>query len=157
MKKRIKKVTLSRRKSARLALAVGLAKAIVASGKIKTTKSRAKFVQSYIEKLVNLAKKDTLAAKRRIFAEVRDKSVTKKLIREIGPKFVQQPSGFTRVINLPKRLGDAAPMALLEFAYPAGVPKGTKETKETLRQAQDKQNIKATKEAKEAKEVKNAK
>ncbi len=132
MRKRIKKVTLARKKNARVGLAKSLARALILAGRIKTTKARAKFAQKYIERLANLAKRDSLATKRRIFAELGDKTVGKKFILEIVPKFSNVNSGFTRVVNLGARSGDAAPMALLEFVYPAQVevPKETGETKE---------------------------
>lgn len=130
MKKRVKKITLSRQKGARVALAKSLVQAIIISERIKTTKARAKFAQSHIEKLLKTAKKDTLASNRRIFAALGNKAATKKLIKEISPKFAGKTSGFTRVINLGARAGDAAPMALLEFAYSVKEQKGPKETKE---------------------------
>lgn len=120
MKKRVKKVTLSRKKGARQALVKNLAKSLVVAGRIKTTKTKAKFAAGYIEKLVSLAKQDTLAGQRRIFSALSDKKVVKKLILEIGPKFASKTSGFTRIINLSQRRGDAAPMVFLEFAYPSG-------------------------------------
>lgn len=119
MKKRVKKITLSRREGARQALVKNLARSLVIGDRIKTTKTKAKFAQRYIEKLVNLAKQDTLDAQRRIFSALSDKKVIKKLILEIGPKFGKRTSGFTRIINLSKRRGDAAAMVFLEFAYPA--------------------------------------
>ena len=129
MKKRVKKITLSRKKGARQALVKNLAKSLIFAGRIKTTKTKAKFAQRYIEKLVGLAKQDTLAGQRRIFSALSDKKVVKKLILEIGSKFGSKTSGFTRIINLSQRRGDAAPMALLEFAYPE--EKTTKVTEET--------------------------
>lgn len=117
MKKRVKKTKLSRKKGARRALVKNLVKALIFSGKITTTKTKAKFAQKYAEKLISLAKKNTLAGNRRIFAQIGDKKATKKLITDIVPKFATVNSGFTRVINLGTRLGDAAPIALLEFTY----------------------------------------
>lgn len=143
MKKRVKGVKLSRKRGARQALVKNLARGLILAERVKTTKARAKFAQKYVEKLVTLAKKDTLTAARRIFALTGNKVTTKKLISEIAPKFDNKLSGFTRVINLIPRRGDAAPMALLEFAYPQ-VRKLKKETEKS-------------KEAKVTKEVKNSK
>lgn len=117
MKKRVKGVKLSRKKGGRLALAKSLAQALILKDKIKTTRARAKFAQKYAEKLVTLAKKNSLSSKRKIFAKLGDKQATKKLIEEIGPKFTNVNSGFTRIVNLGLRRGDAAPLALLEFTY----------------------------------------
>ena len=132
MRKRIKKIKLARKKDARVGLLKSLARALILAGKIKTTKTKAKFAQKYIERLANLAKKNSLVANRRIFGELGDKAVSKKLISEIVPKLGNLNSGFTRVVNLGPRLGDAAPMALLEFVYPQlGEPKVQEAPKET--------------------------
>lgn len=121
MRKRVKGAKLSRKKDARLGLAKSLARALILAGKIQTTKARAKFAQKYIERLIDLAKKNSLSTNRRIFAELGDKTIGKKFISEVVPKFANINSGFTRVVNLGTRLGDAAPMAQLEFVYPAQV------------------------------------
>lgn len=129
MRKRVKGTKLSRKKDARMGLAKSLVRALILTGSIKTTKARAKFAQRYIEKLINLAKKNSLALRRRIFAELGDKTVSKKLISEVIPKFANINSGFTRVVNSGNRLGDAAPMALLEFVFPEQI-KTTNEIEE---------------------------
>jgi len=93
-----------------------LVRSVVVSNKIVTTKAKAKGIQAQLDKLVTLAKKGTLTARRQILAYVgNDKKTTDTLVNKIVPSFGERKSGFTRIINLPARLGDGAQMARLEW------------------------------------------
>ena len=106
----------SRGKKGREALLRSLVRSIVASNKIVTTKAKAKGIQAQLDKLVTLAKKNTLAGRRQILAYLgNDKKTTDTLVNKIVPSFGERKSGFTRIINLPVRLGDGAKMARLEW------------------------------------------
>jgi len=82
---------------------------------IKTTLSKAKAIKSLMDKLITKAKKGTLHNQRLIHAFLQNKNATKRLIQEIAPRFEKRVSGFTRIVRLGKRRGDAAEMAKIEL------------------------------------------
>jgi len=84
---------------------------------IETTDAKAKEVRSLAERLVTLAKRgpDDLAARRQALRVVRDKKVVAKLFNEIGPRYADRPGGYTRIIKVEERRGDAAPLSMLAF------------------------------------------
>jgi large subunit ribosomal protein L17 len=116
MKKRVYGRKLGRERDTRRALFRSIIAALVEHGKIVTTKTKAKAVQGDIDKLITLAKKKTIAANRRLFAKLgNDKETVKKLVKLIAPTFSGRKSGYTRIVNLPRRRGDRAEMARLEW------------------------------------------
>jgi large subunit ribosomal protein L17 len=82
---------------------------------IKTTLPKAKEVRPLVEKLITMAKKGTLHARRTAFRTVRDEEVLHKLFAEIGPRMKERAGGYTRILKLGFRAKDSAPMALLEL------------------------------------------
>jgi large subunit ribosomal protein L17 len=98
----------------RLILA-NLATALFEHGRITTTEARAKRLRPVAERLVTIAKKGDLAARRRILTIIRDKDVVHTLFTEIGPRFEHRPGGYTRIIKIGTRKGDNAPMAVIEL------------------------------------------
>ncbi len=145
MKKRVFGRQLSRERDTRRALFRSLIRALVKHGKIKTTKAKAKAIQASIDKLVNLAKKDSISAKRRVFAILgNDKETTKKLLIEVVPSFSDRSGGYTRIVPLPARRGDAAQMVRFEWVKEIGVKK-TKATKEKTTKTVKKKESKSTK------------
>lgn len=98
----------------RLILA-NLATALFEHGRITTTEARAKRLRPVAERLVTIAKKGDLAARRRILTVIRDKDVVHTLFTEIGPRFEHRPGGYTRIIKIGTRKGDNAPMAVIEL------------------------------------------
>lgn len=85
------------------------------NGKIETTVSRAKEVRSEAEKMITLGKRGDLHSKRQVFAYVTKESVSKKLFDEIAPKYAERNGGYTRIVRLGTRRGDAAEMAMIEL------------------------------------------
>lgn len=85
------------------------------NGKIETTVSRAKEVRSEAEKMITLGKRGDLHSKRQVFAYVTKESVSKKLFDEIAPKYADRNGGYTRIVRLGTRRGDAAEMAMIEL------------------------------------------
>jgi large subunit ribosomal protein L17 len=145
MKKRVFGRQLSRERDTRRALFRSLIRALVKHGKIKTTKAKAKAIQASIDKLVNLAKKDSISAKRRVFAILgNDKETTKKLLIEVVSSFSDRSGGYTRIVPLPARRGDAAQIVRLEWVKEIEVKK-TKTTKEKTRKTVKKKESKSTK------------
>ncbi len=100
----------------RRALLKSLALALINHGRIETTEAKAKELRPYVEKLVTKAKDNTVASKRLIVSRLMNrKEESKKLFDEIAPKYKDQKGGYTRIMKLPQRQGDAAKMALIEF------------------------------------------
>ena len=105
---------LGRDSSARKALFRSLLTSFFAHERIETTEAKAKEVSGLAEKMITLAKKGDLHARRQVLVWV-DEEVTKKLFDTIAPKYAERQGGYTRVLKLGPRRGDAAPMAILEF------------------------------------------
>lgn len=105
---------LSRDTNARKALLLNLTNSMLVGGSVTTTLAKAKFARPYVEKVVTDAKKNKLSKKRFLSSRLTHDAFV-RLIQEIGPGFASRNGGYTRIINLNKRLGDAAPMARLEF------------------------------------------
>jgi len=82
---------------------------------IQTTDAKAKELRGYADRMVTLGKRGTLHARRQALAFVRSRAVVKKLFEVIAPRFENRPGGYTRVIKLGMRGGDAAPMSIIEL------------------------------------------
>ena len=116
MRKKVFGKQLSRGRKSREALFRSLTKALIDSGKIVTTKAKAKAIQRDLDKLIILAKKDSISARRKISAWLgNNRKYVKKVSSEIMPLFKDRKSGFTRIILLPPRRGDNAEMARIEW------------------------------------------
>lgn len=108
--------TLGRNASHRLALMRNLTRALIEHGRIVTTVAKAKEVRPFVERLITIAKRGTLHARRLVLARLRDKDATTTLITEVAPRFADRPGGYTRIIRRhERRLGDAGQTALLEL------------------------------------------
>ena len=88
---------------------------LLENGQIKTTVTRAREVAPMTEKMITLAKKNNLATYRQALAFITKEDVAKKLFDEIGPKYADRNGGYTRIIKIGARRGDAAEMAVLEL------------------------------------------
>lgn len=99
----------------RQALFRGLVTDLLGNEKVTTTESRAKEIRRVAEKMVTLGKKGDLSARRRALAFIYDEKVVSKLFDELAGRFADRKGGYTRVIKLEPRQGDAAPMAVVEL------------------------------------------
>ncbi len=115
MRHKKSKYQLNRFTSWRKATLISLARSLIIHQSIKTLLSKAKAVRPLIEKLIFLAKRNTLTAKRQAAKILNDHRLVSKLFNEIGPRFTQRGSGFTRIINLGVRRGDNARTAIIEL------------------------------------------
>ncbi len=107
---------LGRNATHRLALMRNLSRALITHERIITTVEKAKEARRFVEKLITLAKKGTLHARRLVLARLHDKEAVKKLFTEIGPRYHDRPGGYTRVIKRhERRLGDGGKTAFLEL------------------------------------------
>jgi len=84
-------------------------------GRIETTETRAKEVRRKVEKIITLAKRNDLAARRLVLADVLDETTVKNLFENIAPKYQDRNGGYTRIVKIGPRQGDAAPRAILEL------------------------------------------
>lgn len=115
MRHRKKRLQLNRWTSWHDATLRSLARNLLIHQSIKTSLYRAKAVQPLAEKLISMAKRNTLAAKRSAFKVIGDHRLVRNLFGEIGPRFADRAGGYTRIINLGRRRGDSAKMAVLEL------------------------------------------
>lgn len=140
MRHRVKGRKLKRTASHRTATLRSLATSVLKHKRIKTTLAKAKEARTFVEKLITQAKRNDLHSKRLIMSEIKDKEVVKELFAEIVPKIGDRPGGYTRVIKLGNRVGDAAQMAILELVdYNEVANKKAEERKEKREQkAQEK-------------------
>lgn len=115
MRHRVKGRKLGRTASHRNALMNSLTTSLLKHKRIRTTEAKAKEARTFIEKLITKAKKNDLHSMRQVMSVVNDKAVVKELFAEILPKIGERPGGYTRVIKLGNRAGDAAAMAILEL------------------------------------------
>ncbi|MEJ2666270.1 MAG: 50S ribosomal protein L17 [Deinococcales bacterium] len=106
---------LNRSSSHRLALARSQATALLRHGRIKTTLTKAKSLQPYVEKLITTARGGDLHARRLIAREIHDRQVQRKLMDEIAPAYAERQGGYTRIYRLLKRRGDNAQEAYIEL------------------------------------------
>lgn len=88
---------------------------LLENGQIKTTYARAKEVAPIAEKMITLAKKNNLASYRQALSYITKEDVAKKLFDEIGPKYAERNGGYTRVLKMGPRRGDAAEMAIIQL------------------------------------------
>lgn len=106
---------LGRNSSQRKALFRSLATQIFQHERIETTEAKAKAVRGDVEKMITLAKRGDVNARRLVLKTVTDKKVVEKLFDKIGPRFKDRNGGYTRIIKLGQRHGDAAEMVLFEL------------------------------------------
>ena len=115
MRHRVKGRKLGRTASHRKATLIALATALLKHKRIKTTLAKAKETRGFVEKLITKAKKGDLHAHKQVMDVIKDKETVKELFAEIVQKIGDRPGGYTRVVKIGNRLGDAAQMAIIEL------------------------------------------
>ena len=106
---------LNRTSSHRLAMLRNMMNSLLTHEAIKTTVPKAKELRRVVEPMITLAKNPTVANKRLAFDRLRDRDVVVKLFAELGPRYQARPGGYTRILKMGFRVGDNAPMALVEL------------------------------------------
>ena len=106
---------LGRPTDQRRAMLRNLTTSLIENGKIQTTVTRAKEVQKIADKMVTLGKANTLHTKRQALSYITKRDVVTKLFNDVAPKYAERNGGYTRVIKMGPRRGDAAEMAILEL------------------------------------------
>ena len=115
MRHQRKRGKLSRDSAHRKSLLANLSKEVIEHERIKTTEAKAKEVRPVAEQMITLGKRGDLHARRQAVAFLRQKPVVKSLFDDIAPRYAERPGGYTRIIKLGPRLGDAAEMAYIEL------------------------------------------
>jgi len=115
MRHRAKGRQLSRTASHRRALLRNMATSLFAHGGLTTTVAKAKELRPYAERLITLARRGDLHARRQAEQKIKDREVLGRLFSEIGPRFAARPGGYTRILKLGHRPGDGADIARIEL------------------------------------------
>ena len=106
---------LSRSASHRWALMRNMITSLLRDEKIKTTDAKAKELRRWADRVITLGKRGSLHARRQVLAVVQDKAVVRKLFDTIAPRFKDRPGGYTRIVKIGIRRGDAAPVSIIEL------------------------------------------
>ncbi len=115
MRHQVKSTRLGRGSAQRKALLRSLVTSFLEKERITTTHSKAKAVKPVAEKMITLAKKNTLHTRRQALSYIYKKTVVKKLFEDIGPRFMERPGGYTRIVKIGPRSGDGTEMAVIEL------------------------------------------
>ena len=106
---------LGRDSAHRKSLYANLACSLIEHGRIRTTEAKAKAVKPFAEQMITLGKRGDLAARRRAISELRSTETVRRLFDDVAPRFADRPGGYTRIVKLGPRQGDAAAMVYLEL------------------------------------------
>lgn len=115
MRHRKKKTTLDRESSHRKALLRNLATSLVLFDRVRTTEAKAKALRPYVERLITQAREPSLAHRRTLASELYTPGAVKKAFDVLGPRYKDRKGGYTRIIHLDRRRGDAAKMVSIEL------------------------------------------
>ena len=145
MKNKIGYNRLGRSSAHRKAMTRNMLTSLFRHERIRTTKAKALAVRRTAEKMITRSKVDSVHNRRMIGRDIKDKAILAKMFTEIGPRYQQRPGGYTRVLKLGPRRGDAAEMVLLELVRdapeattkPAGATKRTKKDAKSKPEAAD--------------------
>jgi len=151
MRHRVRGRKLNRTESHRKALLRALATSLFRHKRIKTTLAKAKEARTFAETLITKARKNSLHSRRLVIREIHDKDVVNELFGDIVQKVADRPGGYTRVVKLGNRKGDAAEMAILELVDYNEVMKTKEEEKK------EKKEVKKAKKKEKSEEVEEAK
>ena len=125
---------LGRSSDHRKAMLRGLVTYLLENGRIETTVTRAQEVRAMAEKMITIAKDDSLTSKRKVLAYVTKEDVVKKLFDEIAPKYKEVNGGYCRIIKTGPRRGDAAEMCILQYVCAAEVAADAEKTEEPAKE-----------------------
>ena len=135
---------LGRKSGHRKALMANMATSLIMHKRITTTVAKAKALKSYVEPLITKSKEDTTHSRRVVFSYLKNKEAVTELFRTIAPKVAGRPGGYTRVLHVGFRQGDAAEMALIELVdFNEVALAAAKETKKTTRRSRAKKAAEA--------------
>ena len=145
---------LSRNTSHRRALLDNLVRSVILSESIRTTTAKAKEARRVVEKIITKARENTLAARRNVHRTVRDQAALAKLFETIAPRFKTRPGGYTRIVHVQNRVGDNAPMAILELVERSPAEEKAAEPEKKAEKKTEKKSAEAEKKAAKVKAAK---
>ncbi len=99
----------------RTAMFRNLVTSLLKHERVETTEAKAKELRKWVDKMIGLAKRGDLHARRQAYAVIREKAVVQKLFEDVGPRYAERPGGYTRITKIGPRRGDSAPMAIIEL------------------------------------------
>jgi len=106
---------LGRKSADRKAMMANMASSLILHKRITTTNAKARALRTYVEPLITKSKEDSTHSRRVVFSYLANKEAVAELFREVAPKITTRPGGYTRILKLGNRLGDAAEMCLIEL------------------------------------------
>ena len=115
MRHRVRKGKLGLKTGHRMSLLRNLCTELFKHGRIVTTDSKAKELRRFSERIITIARNDTVHARRLVNTKIKDREVLSKLFDTTAPSFINRPGGYTRIIKLNHRRGDAAPVSAIEL------------------------------------------
>ena len=115
MRHRVRKGKLGLKTEHRLSVLRNLCTELFRHGRITSTDVKIKELKRFSEKIITTAKTDSVHSRRLVNTKIKDKDILKKLFEEIAPSFSERPGGYTRIVKLNFRRGDAAPISLIEL------------------------------------------
>src|ERR687891_695729 len=130
---------LNRSSSHRWALMRNLITCLLRDEKIKTTDAKAKELRRWADRVITLGKQGSLHARRQVLAIVQDKATVRKLFDTLAPRFKDRPGGYTRIVKIGRRHGDAAPISLIELVATEEAGSDTKKASRRSRRASSKE------------------
>ena len=130
MRHRVKGRKFNRTSEHRRALLINLASSLLKHKKIKTTTEKAKELRRYVEPIITKAKTDSVAARRYVSDDIKDRAIVKELFSDIVNKIGDRKGGYTRIVRLGQRKGDGAELALIELVDYSGIVKAKTPKKE---------------------------
>jgi len=148
MRHRVKGRKFNRTSEHRRALMRNLATSLIKHKKITTTVEKAKELRKFIEPIITKAKTDSVASKRYVSDDIKDRDIVKELFTEVIAKVGERPGGYTRIVRLGQRKGDGAELAIIELVDFSGIvkPKPAKKAKtESIAPAEKTEEVKEEK------------
>lgn len=122
MRHRLKGRHLNRTTDHRIAMFRNMSSSLFEHELIRTTHAKAKEVRRYAERLITIAKVDTVANRRLVFSRLRNKDMVEKLFATLGPRYATRPGGYMRILKCGYRVNDSAPLAMIELVDREGAP-----------------------------------
>ena len=131
---------LGRKSGHRKAMLANMASSLILKKRITTTEAKAKALKQYVEPLITKSKDDSTHSRRVVFSYLKDKYATAELFRTVAPKVADRPGGYTRILHLGFRQGDAASVVMMELVdfNEAALASAKKEAKKTTRRSRAK-------------------
>ncbi len=129
MRHKVHTFKIGRSGAHRNAMLANMVSSLIEHGQIKTTITKAKEARRFADKMVTLGKKGDLHRRRLAISKLRDKAAVKKLFDEVAPQYTERNGGYTRIIKLSRRIGDAAEMCILQFVESDEIVKKAEKTK----------------------------